>query len=46
MLPERTPEALSQEIRKQYAAGDTLELGGWPIALTEARIYALVALAN
>lgn len=46
VVPERTPEALRQEIREQYVAGDTLELGGWPIAVTEARIYALVALAN
>jgi hypothetical protein len=44
--PERPPEVLRREIQEQYAAGNTVDLGGWPIAVTEARIYALVALAN
>jgi hypothetical protein len=46
VVPTRLPEALRGEIREQYEAGKTLLLGGWPIALTEARIYALVALAR
>jgi len=46
VLPQRTPEQLREEIREQYRRGETTELGAWPIALTEARIYALVALAN
>jgi hypothetical protein len=46
VVPQRSSEALRQEIQEQYAAGDTVKLGGWPIALTEARIYALVALSG
>lgn len=46
VLPQRTPQQLREEIQEQYRRGETTELGAWPIALTEARIYALVALSN
>lgn len=46
VFPQRSPEELRNEIQEQYRRGETMDLGGWPIALTEARIYALVALAN
>lgn len=44
LKPGRGFAALDTEIRKQYASGDVVRLGGWVIALTEARIYAVVAL--
>lgn len=44
LKPARGFEALDAEIRKQYASGDVVRLAGWVIALTEARIYAVVAL--
>ena len=40
---ERGMEALQDEIQDQYARGETLDLRGWPVAMTEARIYALLA---
>jgi len=42
--PSRGFPALEVEIRKQYASGDIVHLAGWVVALTEARIYAVVAL--
>ena len=42
--PARGFAALDAEIRKQYAAGEVVSIAGWVIALTEARIYAVVAL--
>ena len=44
IAPERGTPALQAEIRDQYARGETVLLRGWPLALTEARIYAFVAL--
>jgi len=44
LKPARGFAALETEIRKQYATGDVVRVAGWVIALTEARIYAVVAL--
>jgi hypothetical protein len=44
LKPSRGFPALDVEIRKQYASGEVVHLAGWVIALTEARIYAVVAL--
>lgn len=44
VAPERGSSVLRQEIRSQYARGQTLRLRGWPVAMTEARIFALLAL--
>jgi hypothetical protein len=44
LKPSRGFPALEVEIRKQYASGDVVKLEGWVLALTEARIYAVVAL--
>jgi hypothetical protein len=46
IAPERGIQALQREIQDQYARGETVELRGWPLALTEARIYAFVALGQ
>ncbi len=46
VAPERGPLVLQREIRDQYARGETVKLRGWSLALTEVRIYALVALAR
>lgn len=44
VVPQRSPAELRHEIQEQYLRGETIELSNWPIAWTEARIYALVAL--
>jgi hypothetical protein len=44
LKPARGFPALDVEVRKQYASGEVVKLEGWVIALTEARIYAVVAL--
>jgi hypothetical protein len=44
LKPSRGFAALDVEIRKQYASGAVVHLEGWVVALTEARIYAVVAL--
>ena len=46
VLPQRSPEELRSEIREQYRRGETLAIGDWQIALTEARICALIALSK
>ncbi len=46
VIPQRPARELRREIEGQYLRGDTVELENWPIAVTEARIYALVALSN
>lgn len=37
--------AVDDEIREQYRSGDLVSVGDWPLARTEARIYALVAVS-
>ena len=46
LKPARGFQALDVEIRKQYASGNVVKLAGWVVALTEARIYAVVALRS
>ena len=46
VIPQRPALELRHEIQQQYLRGETIEIENWPIAVTEARIYALVALAN
>jgi hypothetical protein len=38
--------ALRARVRAEHLAGDTLSVAGWELSLTEARIYALAALAG
>ena len=42
--PERGFAVLDTEIRKQYSSGEVVRVAGWVLALTEVRIYAVVAL--
>jgi hypothetical protein len=44
LRPGRGFAALEAEIRDQYARGHVVRLDGWPLALTELRIYAALAL--
>jgi hypothetical protein len=44
LKPTRGFPALDVEIRKQYASGEVVRVDGWVLAVTEARIYAVVAL--
>ncbi len=43
IAPERGLESLRREIHEQYRRGEVRELQGWPLSLTELRIFALVA---
>lgn len=45
LAPGRGFDALEAEIREQYARGETVSIDRWPLALTEIRIYAVVALS-
>jgi hypothetical protein len=45
LRPERGFAALEAEIREQYARGQLIPLDGWPLAVTELRIYAALALS-
>jgi hypothetical protein len=42
--PNAQLDALADQIHEEFLAGDTVRLGGWLLALTEARLAALVAL--
>ena len=44
LKPGRGFAVLEAEIRDQYARGEVVRLDGWPLALTELRLYAAVAL--
>jgi hypothetical protein len=46
LRPERGFSVLDTEIRKQYASGEVVAVAGWLLAVTEARIYAVVALRS
>jgi len=41
----RSPARLRAQIRRDFATGDMVEVGGWLLSATEARLYALAALA-
>lgn len=43
--PGRGFSVLESEIREQYARGEVALIDGWPLALTELRLYAVVALS-
>ena len=43
IAPERGLESLRREIHEQHRRGEVRELQGWPLSLTELRIFALVA---
>jgi hypothetical protein len=45
LRPGRGFAVLEAEIRDQYARGHVIPLDGWPLALTELRIYAAIALS-
>jgi hypothetical protein len=40
-----SPARLRAQIRRDFATGDMVEVGGWLLSATEARLYALAALA-
>jgi hypothetical protein len=42
--PGRGFSSLELEIREQYARGEIVSVDGWPLAPTELRLYAVVAL--
>lgn len=39
-------EALQQRVRSEYRQGEVVRLEGWVLSVTEARLYALVALES
>lgn len=42
VAPERGISQLRNEILQQYGLGETLDVGGWPIAVTEMRVFVLL----
>lgn len=43
---ERLAMSLADLVRRDFAQGHTVELGGWVLARTEARLYALAAASS
>lgn len=43
---DRGAEAIELDIRSEYRKDDVVRVGGWPLSVSEARIYAIVALSK
>jgi len=44
--PNAMLDALADQVHADFAAGDTIQLDGWALSLTEARLCALIALQD